>query len=140
MLQEVSSVLRMLDEAYKVFGLTYKMALSTRPEGYLGTLEQWDKAEAALTEALDSTGQPWEVRALRLLLLLPCAAACPLCSRADSGADQHIASLEPSRTLWWSARRRVKLAASHGGCVDGHLQDSLSAFIPPARGCWCMHV
>ncbi len=60
-LEEVSSVLRMLDKAYGVFGLTYKMALSTRPESYLGTLEQWDKAEASLKQALDSTGQPWEV-------------------------------------------------------------------------------
>ena len=64
MLEEVSSVLRMLDEAYRVFGLTYKMALSTRPESYLGTLEQWDKAEANLKQALDSTGQPWEVCSL----------------------------------------------------------------------------
>ena len=61
MLQEVSAVLHMLDEAYRVFGLTYKMALSTRPESYLGTLEQWDAAEASLKQALDSTGQPWEV-------------------------------------------------------------------------------
>ncbi|CAL8462423.1 g1956 [Coccomyxa elongata] len=60
-LEEVKAFLRMLDDAYRVFGLTYKMALSTRPESYLGTLEQWDKAEAALQQALDSTGQPWEL-------------------------------------------------------------------------------
>ena len=62
MLKEVSSVLDMLAEVYKVFGLTYKLALSTRPEGYLGTLEMWDRAEAALTEALNNTGLDWEVR------------------------------------------------------------------------------
>lgn len=61
MLEEVKSFLRMLDDAYRVFGLTYKMALSTRPESYLGTLEQWDNAEAALQQALNSTGQSWEV-------------------------------------------------------------------------------
>ena len=60
-LKEVSSVLAMLAEVYKVFGLTYKLALSTRPEGYLGTLEQWDAAEAALTDALNKTGLEWEV-------------------------------------------------------------------------------
>lgn len=60
-LKEVSSVLDMLAEVYKVFGLTYKLALSTRPEGYLGTLEQWDAAEAALTDALNKTGLEWEV-------------------------------------------------------------------------------
>ena len=31
MLKEVSSVLDMLAEVYEVFGLTYKLALSTRP-------------------------------------------------------------------------------------------------------------
>ena len=54
-------MLDMLSEVYHVFGLTYKLALSTRPEGYLGTLEMWDKAEAALTDALNKTGLPWEV-------------------------------------------------------------------------------
>ena len=62
MLKEVSSVLDMLAEVYKVFGLTYKLALSTRPEGFLGSLEQWDRAEAALTDALNKTGLAWEVR------------------------------------------------------------------------------
>jgi len=33
---EVSMCLRMLDAAYEVFGLDYSIALSTRPEGYLG--------------------------------------------------------------------------------------------------------
>lgn len=60
-MDEVSNVLRMLDEAYAVFGLTYKMALSTRPEKYLGELAVWDKAEAALTDALNATGQDWDV-------------------------------------------------------------------------------
>ncbi|CAI9101279.1 OLC1v1038567C1 [Oldenlandia corymbosa var. corymbosa] len=36
--------------------------LSTRPEEkFVGELETWDKAEAALTEALNEFGQPWEV-------------------------------------------------------------------------------
>ena len=60
-MEEVSSCLRMLDEVYKVFGLTYKAALSTRPDSYLGTLEQWDTAESALRAALDQTGKDWEV-------------------------------------------------------------------------------
>lgn len=35
---EVGMCLRMLDQAYTVFGLDYSIALSTRPEGYLGEL------------------------------------------------------------------------------------------------------
>jgi len=56
---EVSNYLKMLSECYDIFGLDYELNLSTRPEGYLGELETWDKAEAALTEALNSTGRPW---------------------------------------------------------------------------------
>jgi threonyl-tRNA synthetase len=51
----------MLDEVYGILGLSYSMALSTRPESYLGELEQWEKAEAALTEALNNTGKPWSL-------------------------------------------------------------------------------
>ncbi len=61
MCREVGDVLRMVDEVYGVFGLTYKLALSTRPTTFLGSLDVWDRAEAALTEALNATGLPWEV-------------------------------------------------------------------------------
>ena len=36
---EIMAYLKMMGEVYDVFGLDYKMALSTRPEGYLGELE-----------------------------------------------------------------------------------------------------
>lgn len=55
---EVSSFLKMLGEVYKVFGLEYSLALSTRPEGYLGEIELWEKAEKALEESLNACGSP----------------------------------------------------------------------------------
>lgn len=58
-MQEVTGFLRMLDDVYATFGLDYSVALSTRPEGYLGELEMWDRAEAALQEALNSSGRQW---------------------------------------------------------------------------------
>ena len=42
-MHEVQSFLKFLGEVYAVFGLDYTMALSTRPEGYLGELELWNK-------------------------------------------------------------------------------------------------
>jgi hypothetical protein len=60
-LQEVGSFLKFLGEVYDVFGLDYSMALSTRPEGYLGELELWNKAEEALTDALNNCGRPWTI-------------------------------------------------------------------------------
>lgn len=58
---EITSFLKMLDEVYRVFGLEYKMALSTRPEGYLGDIEVWNKAEMALEQALNDVGHDWEL-------------------------------------------------------------------------------
>ncbi|NJD61591.1 MAG: threonine--tRNA ligase [Deltaproteobacteria bacterium] len=40
---------------------TYEIYLSTRPEKYAGTLENWAKAEAALKKALERKGLPFEV-------------------------------------------------------------------------------
>jgi threonyl-tRNA synthetase len=37
------------------------MALSTRPEGYLGELDVWNKAEDALKSALDKSGREWKL-------------------------------------------------------------------------------
>lgn len=48
-------------QVYDVFGLQYRMALSTRPEKYMGSLELWAKAEASLEDALNASGQQWEV-------------------------------------------------------------------------------
>jgi threonyl-tRNA synthetase len=51
----------LLAQVYDVFGLQYRMALSTRPEKYMGSLELWAKAEASLEDALNASGQQWEV-------------------------------------------------------------------------------
>ncbi|RVW50220.1 Threonine--tRNA ligase, mitochondrial 1 [Vitis vinifera] len=58
---EVMGVLDFINYAYNIFGFTYELKLSTRPEKYLGDLETWEKAEAALTEALNQSGKPWEI-------------------------------------------------------------------------------
>nr|XP_043627753.1 threonine--tRNA ligase, mitochondrial 1-like [Erigeron canadensis] len=58
---EVKSVLKFIDYAYDVFGFTYELKLSTRPEKYLGDLETWDKAEKALEGALNEFGKPWQI-------------------------------------------------------------------------------
>jgi len=42
-----------LQKVYGIFGFTFKLKLSTRPEKFLGEIATWDRAEAQLTEALD---------------------------------------------------------------------------------------
>ncbi|KAL8100691.1 hypothetical protein AgCh_032808 [Apium graveolens] len=58
---EVKGVLEFISYTYDVFGFTFDLKLSTRPEKYLGDLETWYKAEAALTEALNEFGKDWQI-------------------------------------------------------------------------------
>jgi threonyl-tRNA synthetase len=58
---ELVNFMKFLDEVYEVFGLTYEMKLSTRPEGYLGELEVWNQAEDALRNALNKSGKEWKL-------------------------------------------------------------------------------
>ncbi|MBQ7221348.1 MAG: threonine--tRNA ligase [Synergistaceae bacterium] len=44
-----------------VFGFKYTVELSTRPEDSMGTDEQWEAAESALRDALESTGTPYTI-------------------------------------------------------------------------------
>ncbi|RCX07159.1 threonine--tRNA ligase [Marinomonas foliarum] len=58
---EVSVFIDLLHEVYADFGfdnIVYR--LSTRPEQRVGSDEVWDKAEKALSDALDSAGLDWE--------------------------------------------------------------------------------
>jgi threonyl-tRNA synthetase len=60
--QEISATLQFIETAYRVFHLpTPELVLSTRPDNYIGDLEEWDRAEAALKQVLDASGQPWTV-------------------------------------------------------------------------------
>ena len=50
---EINEILDIADLFYSIFGLTYRPRLSTRPEDFMGAVELWDKAEAALKEILN---------------------------------------------------------------------------------------
>ncbi|PKU69661.1 Threonine--tRNA ligase, mitochondrial [Dendrobium catenatum] len=58
---EVKGVLEFISYVYEVFGFTFELELSTRPEKYLGEIKTWDKAEAALKDALEELGRPWQI-------------------------------------------------------------------------------
>ena len=54
---EIIELLDLFDSVYKVFNLSYHIELSTRPEDkYIGEIETWNKAEAALARALEAKG------------------------------------------------------------------------------------
>ncbi len=59
---EVADICEAIDELYARFGFDdVRVELSTRPEKSMGSEEQWAKAEAALTEALDRQGRVYEL-------------------------------------------------------------------------------
>ncbi|MGZ3710130.1 MAG: threonine--tRNA ligase [Bdellovibrionota bacterium] len=61
---EVAKVIAMIREAYDVFGLSEPLVyLSTRPEKSLGTDEMWQKAEAALENAIKKNNLNYVVNA-----------------------------------------------------------------------------
>lgn len=58
---EISHVIRLIDEIYKVFGFEYKIELSTRPADYMGSEELWDQAEQSLERVLKNNGISYRV-------------------------------------------------------------------------------
>lgn len=58
---ELTRVLRMVDEVYRVFGFSYTVELSTRPEKAMGEPEVWEEATAALRTALEELGVEYTV-------------------------------------------------------------------------------
>jgi len=51
---EYDRILDLVDRFYAVFGLSYQLRLSTRPERFIGDIETWNKAEASLRRILDA--------------------------------------------------------------------------------------
>ena len=63
--EEISKTIKLIKICYSVFGLNkFRMMLSTRPDNYIGSLEDWTRAESELSKVLDSelgTGE-WSLR------------------------------------------------------------------------------
>ena len=58
---EVARIIAIYDHIYSIFGLNYAIELSTRPEGYIGDIESWNKAEEDLKKACLATGHPFKI-------------------------------------------------------------------------------
>lgn len=58
---EIARVLDLVDRVYGIFGLRYHLELSTRPENSMGEDALWQRAEAALQEALAGLGKDYAV-------------------------------------------------------------------------------
>ena len=58
---EVMNVIKLVDEVYSTFGLTYTVELSTMPESHIGEIEEWQMAETALANALQNNGLEYKI-------------------------------------------------------------------------------
>ena len=60
--EEVIKLISFIDRMYAIFGLTYDIELSTRPEEkYIGDIEIWNKSEKALEEACHKSGHECKI-------------------------------------------------------------------------------
>ena len=58
---EVIKVIELADDIYNVFGFSYKVELSTKPEKAIGSDEVWEKATDALRNALEKKGIDYRI-------------------------------------------------------------------------------
>ncbi|KAL4613200.1 hypothetical protein GN956_G22273 [Arapaima gigas] len=58
---EMKGCLDFLHSVYGVFGFSFHLCLSTRPEKFLGDISVWDQAEKQLENSLDEFGEPWKL-------------------------------------------------------------------------------
>lgn len=60
--EEVIRLIRFIERFYDIFNLSFTIELSTRPEEkYIGDIEVWNKAEAALASACKNAGRDYKV-------------------------------------------------------------------------------
>ncbi len=59
--EEITGVVRFVQDVMDLFGFEYVVEVSTKPEKSIGSSEAWDRATQALTSALDSLDLPYGV-------------------------------------------------------------------------------
>ncbi len=133
---EIVKLINFIDRVYKIFGLSYDIELSTRPEEkYIGSLEIWDKAEKALEQACkkankkctinpgdgafygpkldfhvkDSLGRVWQCGTIQLDFNLPERFDCTYI--ASDGTKQQPVMLH--RVIFGSVERFIGIITEH---------------------------
>ena len=58
---EIVNLMGLINKVYSIFGFTYDVELSTRPEDSMGSDEAWEMAETALKNALESQNMKYTI-------------------------------------------------------------------------------
>lgn len=61
LVDEINEIIDFVADTMKIFKMDFEVELSTRPESYVGKLENWDLAEAGLKEAMDKRGMKYDI-------------------------------------------------------------------------------
>lgn len=61
MKDEIKNVVRLFDEVYSVFVLSYEIEVSTMPEDHMGDVKDWDFATETLKEAVTEMGKTYVI-------------------------------------------------------------------------------
>lgn len=60
---EICNIIKLVDEVYSTFGLTYSLELSTMPDNHIGEIEEWQQVEKALASALEHLNLEYKINA-----------------------------------------------------------------------------
>ncbi len=61
LVDEINAIIDFVADTMEIFGMSFEVELSTRPESFVGKIENWDLAEAGLKEAMDRRGMKYEI-------------------------------------------------------------------------------
>jgi threonyl-tRNA synthetase len=61
LVDEIGRIIRFVSDTLSIFDMGFEVELSTRPESFVGSAENWDRAEKGLKDALEKYGLTYEV-------------------------------------------------------------------------------
>ncbi len=61
LVDEINAIIDFVADTMAIFKMEFEVELSTRPESYVGEIENWNKAEAGLKEAMDRRGMKYDI-------------------------------------------------------------------------------
>ena len=61
LVDEINGIIDFVADTMAIFNMEFEVELSTRPESFVGEIENWDKAEAGLKEAMERRGMKYDI-------------------------------------------------------------------------------
>lgn len=61
LVDEINEIIDFVADTMKIFNMGFEVELSTRPDNYVGEIENWNRAEAGLKEAMDKRGMKYDI-------------------------------------------------------------------------------